>query len=490
MRRSHPCLRRSRVKTVNECSSRFLIVPLLFLTLSSCGDSPSSKPPNVVLFVFDALRPDHTSTYGYDRPTTPNLDRLAEDAVLFESVAPSAAFTLPSMATLFTSLNPVKHGVRRHLDPHGIEDRLDPRFVTLAERLKERGYATAAVVSNSLFVMDTGFEQGFDHFDPSERRDAGPTTDAALKWLEERKEDGPYFLWVHYIDPHWPYNAPPGFKRPFTHADQGEYESLFRGFKQGRVDADRIYFENRLSEAGLMRGIAEYDNEIAYMDQHMGRLLDQVNRENTLIAAVSDHGESMGEHGLFFAHSFYLYNPIQKAVMLIKPPGWKGAARVSETVRLLDFLPTVLGLAGIDPPGGLEGVDLAPLWEEPGGGSWDLPVYAESEPRYFTPDGGFRYPARKRAYLEGNMGKWRMMQAGGYKLILIPGEGCELYDVAADPGETTNLFEARPDAAAALSRKLMEILKDDRFDASQGKRVPLAQDERALKLLRELGYGN
>jgi arylsulfatase A-like enzyme len=487
-RKSRPCLRRSRGKIVNKLSRLFPI--FLFLTLAACSDSLSSKPPNVVLIVFDALRPDHTGALGYERPTTPNLDRLAEHAVLFESAVPSAAFTLPSMATIFTSLNPVKHGVRRHLDPYGIEDRLDSRFTTLAELLRERGYATAAVVSNSLFVMDTGFEQGFDLFDPSERRDAGPTTDAALKWLHERGDDRPYFLWVHYIDPHWPYNAPPGFKRPFTPPDEGEYESLLRGFKQGRVDADRIYFENRLSEAGLKRGIAEYDNEIAYMDLHLGRLLDRVDREDTLIAAVSDHGESMGEHGLFFAHSFYLYNAVQKAVMVIKPPGWKGRARVSQTVRLLDLLPTLLGLAGIDGPKGMEGVDLSPLWEDPGGEPWNLPVYAESEPRYYTPEDGFRYPARKRAYLEGNMGKWRMMQSGGYKLILIPGEGCELYDVEADPGETENLFEARPDTAASLGRKLGEVLKDDRFDAAQAKRVPLEQDEKALRLLKELGYGN
>ena len=298
--------------------------------LPGCGGG-DPEPIPVILIVFDALRPDHTGLDGYRRNTTPTLNRLARDGVVFDQASAQAAFTLPSMATLFTGLHPYHHGVRRHLDHQGRADRLAPERTTLAETLNARGYATAAVVSNSLFQLDTGFDQGFDHFNAGRRRDAGPTTDAALAWLKARPKDRPFFLWIHYIDPHWPYDAPNEYARPFSHDDRGEYAAALRAFERGRLSPGRLYFENPFSPDGVQRAVAEYDNEIAYADRELSRLIRYLKKEGlyekALIVAVSDHGESLGEHGLHFAHSFNLYEPVQRVLFVVKPPGAGGDGR-------------------------------------------------------------------------------------------------------------------------------------------------------------------
>jgi arylsulfatase A-like enzyme len=460
---------------------------------SACG---SSDPPkfNLVLIVADALRPDHTGAYGYDRPTTPNMDRLAKESVLFRTALASAAFTLPSMATLFTSLQPMEHGVRSHLDPSGTGDFLGPEFHTLAERLKDRGYGTGAVVSNSLFLLKKGFDQGFDHFDAGRRRDAGPTTDAALSWLQRQSDTAPFFLWVHYIDPHWPYDAPRDFARPFVHNDRGQFQRMVRAFDESRLKSDQIYFENSLDEDGVLRGIAEYDNEVAYMDQHLGRLVDYLKSsglyENTVIAVVSDHGEALGEHDLYFAHSFYLYDEIQRVVMMLKAAGKAGPRSVDEPVRLLDLMPTLYSLLDLAPENGMAGRDLAPLCRGRGmtAGPPDPPAYAESEPRYVNRKGAFRYPYRKRIHGTGIQSKWRMIRTRDHKLIFIPGEGMELYDLQADPGEEKNIFDERPDLAGLLGPILEQWVADDPGVKPGKAGAPGQGDAEAVRLIREMGY--
>jgi len=506
------CALRLNFPTLQLIALIFVIV----FPIVSCGPSEKERP-NLVLVVFDALRADHVGAYGYEKPTTPNLDRLARDSILFSTAYSSAAFTLPSMATLFTSLEPMRHGVRRHLDPDRREDRLDERFNTLAETLREQGYSTGAVVSNSLFLLKCGFDQGFESFIPGRRRDAGPTTDEAIAWLrkqqQEKEAEGecegeegqPFFLWVHYIDPHWPYDAPQSFDRPFSLEDRGRFQRLVRRFEQGRVRSDEIYFECPLDEDGLQRGIAEYDNEIAYADHHFGRLLEHLEKsglyDKTLVAVVSDHGEAMGEHGLHFAHSFFLYEEVERVVMTIKPPKGKGrACRVDHPVRLLDFMPTVLPLLGIDARASHEGIDLGPLWmdrEKAGAASFpDLPIYGETEPRYVNAEGRFRYPARKRVFMDGNQGKWRMLRSGKHKLILIPGEGVELYDLEADPLEKNNIAEQQPGIVRELSRTLEAAIEHDRQAAEvrghgeggSGGGALSADEKEALDLIREMGY--
>jgi arylsulfatase A-like enzyme len=268
---------------------------------------------------------------------------------------------------------------------------------------------------------------------------------------------------------------------------------MLREFNEGRLRTDRIYFECPIDGDGVRSGIAEYDNEIAYADRHVGRLLDYLEREglfeNTLVAAVSDHGEALGEHGLTFAHSFTLYDEIQKVVLILKPPGWNGRRTVGVQVRLLDFMPTVLSLLGLDDGEGLEGRDLSPLWLDEGREQEfeSLPAYAESEPRYRNRKGAFRYPLRKRAHLEGNAGKWRMIRSNGFKLILVPGEGMELYDLAADPEETRNVIHEHPGVADRLQALLKETIAREKSRPPRAG-APLDAGDSWYRLFKEMGY--
>lgn len=470
---------------------------LLILVLAGGCSDEEPEQVNVLLVVVDTLRADHAGCYGYERNTTPNLDGLAREGVLFENAVSQAAFTLPAMASLFTALNPVSHGVRKHPDEQGRVDALAPGLQTVTKVLKGNGYETAAVVSNSLFQerFKTGFSAGFDFYDVGKkRRDAGPTTDVAIDWLAKgRDKEKPFFLWVHYIDPHWPYDAPEGFEKPFLHDDGGTFRELVSGFHGGRVARDRIYFDNPLDSDGIAAGIAEYDNEVAYADSQLGRLLAWLRQSgldrNTIVAVVSDHGEALGEHGLTFAHSFFLYDEIQKVVFVIRPPGGRSARRVRHQVRLLDFMPTLFGMLGIDQPAGIEGRDLAPLWTGGEAALPDLPAFAESEPRYPGP-GGFRYPLRKRIHMGGNAGKWKMVRHKGYKLIWIPGEGWELYDLKSDRREMRDLSSDPPAEAASLARLMEKYLDEPSTSATAGSGPELDRRtrEELREILRSLGY--
>ncbi len=469
------------------------------LALGLAGGCSDDEPrrTNVILVVVDTLRADHAGCYGYHRNTTPNLDSLAREGVLFEEAVSQAAFTLPAMASLFTGLDPMQHGVRKHPDEQGRVDSLAPGLPTLASVLKRSGYTTAAVVSNSLFQkrFRTGFSADFDFYDVGKkRRDAGPTTDAAIDWLERKREKGkPFFLWLHYIDPHWPYEAPGEFERPFRHDDGGAFRALVDDFHAGRVKRDRIYFDCPLDADGIEAGRAEYDNEVAYADAQLGRLLDRLRKSgldrNTIVAVVSDHGEALGEHGLTFAHSFFLYDEIQKVVFVLRPPGGMKAARVSRQVRLLDVMPTLFGMLGIDPPGPIEGRNLEPLWTGGGEAFPDLPAFAESEPRYPGQD-GYRYPLRKRIHLEGNAGKWKMVRYKGYKMIWIPGEGWELFDVRQDGREQLDLSSNPPSEAAPLARLMEQYLDEPpgAAPASSGPELDRRTRQELREILRSLGY--
>ncbi|MBU0754343.1 MAG: sulfatase-like hydrolase/transferase, partial [Planctomycetes bacterium] len=288
---------------------------------------------------------------------------------------------------------------------------------------------------------------------------------------------------------------PPEFRRPFSHPDQGEYAAMLQAFKKGKLKGDEIYFNNRLSPDGVLSGIAEYDNEIAYADQEMGRFLDVLKAQglydDALIAVVSDHGESLGEHDLFFAHSFFLYQEIQQAVMVLKPPRSRSAKRIAHPVRLLDLMPTIMSMLEVQPPRLAQGVDLSPLWTgSPASPFPDLPVYAESEPRYRSDSGIYRYPSRKRASVEGDAGKWRMMRYKDYKLIDIPGEGRELYNLADDPGESTNLIERSPQMAEQLWERIELVLREEPGQVEEERSEPMHRNEEAIEEIKAMGYGN
>jgi len=455
--------------------------------------------------VVDTLRADRVGCYGYENRTTPSIDAIAAEGILFENAIAQAAYTLPSMATLFTALNPMSHGVRRHPDSEGRVDILSPELETLPEFLAAKGYTTQAVISNSLFQrrFKAGFDAGFDVYDVGRRRrDAGPTTDRALELIERNVAGGrPFFLWVHYIDPHWPYDPPESFERPFAHDDGGQFQRLLDRFEDKSLAREIINFAPPLDGDGLAAALCAYDNEVAYADAQIGRLMEGLKErgldKNTVVALVSDHGEALGEHGLTFAHSFTLYDEVQRVVQIIRPAGGTAPARVSEQVRLLDFAPTLLGLLGFDPDdqdsdllANAEGRDLSPLWTEGASALDALPAYAESE-AWSAEAVGVAGRAGGVTALPRRGEKWKMVRFKGYKLILIPGAEWELYDLSTDRRERSNLRHEPPEAASPLAR-IMESFLEDRgagHGASPGSRLDEETRRELDEVLDSMGYG-
>lgn len=394
------------------------------MLLTSCRPA-GLRPVNVVLVTIDTLRADRLGCYGYAKIRTPNLDRLAQRGVLFEHAMAQAPLTAPSHASIFTGLNPTTHQVR---DSGGFI--LQPSHTTLAEILQAKGWDTAAFVGSAVLKNRFGFEQGFSHYDDQmpqsgpaamavefpERR-AAAVVDRALAWLNSRS-GRPYFLWVHVFDPHSPYDPPPPF-----------------------------------------RG---YDGEVAYTDQQLGRLFDAVERKspgNTLIAVLSDHGESLSEHGEY-THGVFLYDSTLRIAFLVAGPGVPAGLRVKPQVRSIDLLPTILDLLGGKPPQGIHGTSLRPAFS--GGKNSADESYAET------------------LYTKLNMGwvELRALRTNRWKYIRAPKP--ELYDLSSDPGETVNVIGAHPAEARQFEAKLAAA-GEEKVETAMVGRSTIAQ-------LKSLGY--
>jgi arylsulfatase A-like enzyme/Flp pilus assembly protein TadD len=388
--------------------------------------------PNVLLVTIDTLRADRLGCYAAVRAPTPAIDALAARGVLFERAFAHNPTTLPSHANILSGLTPLAHGVSENA-----KSKFPPDLPTLAVDLKARGYATGAFIG--AFPLDSrfGLDRGFDVYDdaiPSrpapggargERR-AAEVIEAAAAWIGGRT--GAWFCWVHLWDPHAPY-APP---EPYL----GKY----------RDDP--------------------YAGEVAYVDSQLAVLFDRLERggisAGTIIVLTADHGEGLGEHGEL-THSYFAYNSTLHVPLIIAGPGLK-PRRVTANVGHIDILPTICDLLGLKPRAALQGRSLATLMRT--GRDKDRPLYFESLEPYF--DLGC---APLRGFIQGRT-----------KFIDSPIP--EVYDLAADPGETKNLA-----AAGDLGplRKELERLKEELSSASAGSGARVA-DAQTLERLRSLGY--
>ena len=307
--------------------------------------------PFVVVYVVDTLRADHLPLYGYARDTAPELTRFAKDAVVFEQAIASSSWTKPSVASLLTSLPPRDHGCVQFYTP------LDPELVTLAERMRDGGYATGAVVVNSL-VLARGmhFDQGFSYFAaaPAPQR-AGQAVDAALEFIDARRGQ-PTFLYVHTMDAHTPYLPPPPFDRRYEpHPEPGRSAAEPSDYREP-IDRDRI--------------VAQYDGAVAYGDQEFGRLLRGLRErglyDGALVVFLSDHGEEFLDHW-GWVHGHTLFDELVRVPLVLKYPGRREAGRrVARQVQLVDVLPTILKSQGIAAPVGIAGEPLAASFDAQG----------------------------------------------------------------------------------------------------------------------------
>ncbi len=399
-------------------------------------ERPLPTGPNVLLITIDTLRADHVGAYGASGVETPSLDGLADEGVLFENSIAATPLTLPSHCSIMTGMNPPRHAVRNN----GIF-LLDDSHETLAERFREAGYDTGAVVG--AVVLDAGFglDQGFDFYDWSESsqrasetgypdRPAEEVTDVALRWLAARER--PFFLWIHYYDPHAAYLPPAPFGRRFA----------------GRL----------------------YDGEIAYVDTQIERIFQGLRTsgewDRTLVVATSDHGESLGEHGEQ-THSYTLYDAVLKVPLLVRGPGVPTARRVPEVVSAIDVAPTILARAGLAPLADADGRDLSPMWAEEHGFE-ERPAYSET----------------LATQLDHGWAPLFAMRSDRHLYVRAP--RAELYDVREDPRQLANLLEepseADPELVGALDQGLDAVLAAEREATS----FSLGAETR--EQLRALGY--
>ncbi len=364
----------AHVSDARSTAARSIALPLLatWIVLAGLGCSSGSEPtgpPSVVLVTLDTTRVDHLSSYGYDRPTSPNLDALAERSVRFRHAWSTSSWTLPAHASLFTGLHPSRHGA--HYDPRG-DARLGEivRFPiaayvragmlgdgipTLAEWLAGHGYRTGAFVAgpwlNRTFGLLQGFETRDDAVEGFGGRPADEISDRAIAWLAGIPEGEPYFLFANYFDPHAPYDpreAYPEMPRagePF----KPDYDALMRGEKS--LDAD---------ERAVLRD--RYDAEIRWMDGHFGRLVDAVlargDGEHTLVIVTADHGEALGEEDRF-GHGFWLTEELVRVPFVVRLPGDRDGGTWNDApVSVVDVWPLVAAEIGLEPPGDLEGLPL------------------------------------------------------------------------------------------------------------------------------------
>ncbi len=392
-----------------------------------CGPSP--RRDNIVLVTLDTTRADRLGCYGSAVAETPALDRLAEEALVFDNAITTVPLTLPAHSSILTGKTPLGHGVRNNGS-----FQLQPRHETLAELLSQQGYTTAAFVSCYVVSRRFGIAQGFDVYDDrlaTQERGAEETTRQALRWLRSGPEE-PFFLWVHYFDPHTPWHPP----EPFASTTRG----------------------------------TPYDAEISAMDAGLGRLLDALQQhglyDDAHIIALADHGEGLGDHQEH-EHGIFLYEECLRIPWIWKLPGGRDRGRSEALVGVVDLMPTLLDFVGIAGPEGTEGTSLRPLLSH-GRAPRRAGLYAETLYPYYS-------------YEWSPLYAWRTPD---WKYIEAPQS--ELYNLTADAGERENRIDDRVQKTAALAREL------ERYRQARGadRAIPAQGDidpETAQQLL-SLGY--
>jgi len=442
--------------------------------LSGCSKRRSVNGPNVLLISIDTLRKDHCSACGYERNTTPNLRVLAEQCARFDLAYAPSSSTAPSHATMFTSLYPITHQVLKQGHKLSQED------YTLAECLSANGYQTAAVVAS--FVLDAkfGFSQGFSFYDDDLKSStvsihrnywknqpdvidqiADATTQKTIAWLKkQRSAERPFFLFVHYFDPHAPYVPPEPFLSQFAPPGKQPTE--------------------------LEKIIDQYDGEIAFTDREIGKLFETLKKigieENTLVVVTSDHGEGLGQHD-HLGHSINIYEEAVRVPLLFRWPNRITQGRIfSDPVELVDLVPTILDLISIKPDGfSCQGRSLAAPLRGESSLDADRPIYLYRE---YYKDRQMKLLSGKKVRLKGGKFGIRM---GNWKYIEGKEENTkELFDLAADPQELMNLYTTFPKKTAELASQLTEWKKGHARKESVQNRI--SEDD--LERLKALGYVN
>jgi len=410
----------------------------------------------IVLVSIDTLRRDHVGAHGYPRPTTPRLDALAGAGILCEDAVSTSSWTLPAHLSMLTSRDPGVHGGTDM--NHGFNRNVP----VLPALLRAGGYATQAVTSHLYVSPVYGLDAGFDHLDFLQDRKATDVADRAIEILD-RVGDRPFFLFLHFYDPHWHYDPPEAARKLFARPYAGKITGLWRDFK------DRTPANTGKADLDHLRDL--YDGEIRYVDDELGRVLDHMKARGldrgTLVVVTSDHGEEFLEHGSW-EHQRTLYEEVVRIPLVVHGPG-VGPRREPAQVSLLDVMPTVLEWARVARPPFLDGKSLL---QSPG----EREAYGETD---HTSDGTYKL------FLRGGQGRWKTVLSMSRERRDQVRE--EWYELGADPGETRNA-PPTPEVAAAVRNRALHRWRGARTAGIGAPGVKLSPEQR--ERLRALGYVN
>ena len=412
------------------------------------GHKPAPRP-NVVVVVIDTLRVDHLPFYGYAKDTAPFLSRLAARGVVFEKAYAASSWTAPATASIFTGLYPFQHGVvmgllaqmrliRRH--PEIEINRIPEEVTTLPEVFRREGYRTFGVSDNANITEAQGFAQGFDRLLVAVHQGAGQTNERVLGLEKEIKAGGPYFLYIHYNDPHMPYKI---------------------DLQENEVTGDRT------TDLKAM-----YDKEVALVDRSIEELFSRFGwSENTLLVVTADHGEEMNEKG-FYGHGKSLLNTVIHVPLQIFWPERKlfSAKRLAVNVSTIDILPTLASVLGFRRLDGLAGQDLTPVIKGKTGAAEKRFLYSHLHLKAGTPQAILHKASLNR----------------DFKYIFEAPGSHFFFDLKRDPGEDSNLYSRERNAARTLASNLFAFEKDcPRYNADY---VDIPLDQKSIEQLRSLGY--
>jgi arylsulfatase A-like enzyme len=431
--------------------------------------------PNVLLILADTLRADHLGCYGYQRQTSPNIDKFAEECLVFEKAFSPSPWTKTAVGSIMTSLYPNEHNAFRWAD------NLSNANLTLTEIFRNKNYKTFSTQANHIITSRYGFHQGFQVYKEMKNDLAENLADEFVTWIDGKK-GRPFFVYLHFMDTHYPYRVPEDYQRTF--ASEG----------QSHLNLNKLIAQDIrvLAEMGMPQEDKDYmvdlyDDSIKYFDIHLGRILEALKAnhmlDETIIILLSDHGEEFWRHGSF-GHGHTLYNELLHVPLLIRYPSILPVKKDSFPVSLIDLYPTILSLVRIDFDNEIRGENLLPA------------VLNDRKPEravYF--EGLLRGGEKRGVYKD----EWKLIQSTSekynrtffeplgkltkYKYPELDKE-YELYNIQADFNETQDLFNSRTDIFKETKR-LLQTFKRDNLLMQEQKQLQL---RRKLKDFKSLGY--
>jgi arylsulfatase A-like enzyme len=417
-----------------------VVIALLASTRFGVTDAAANQVrPNIVIITIDALRADHLSSYGYPRKTSPRIDAFAASSTLYENSISQASSTHPSMAAMLTSNLPIEFtGHPFKYVPYSLS--------TVAESLRNAGYETGAVVSNVWLRSSLGFDQGFAEYDERSAmaefygdtdrinwKNAAQVSDGGVAFLDRHKSDR-FFLWLHYLDPHHPYDPQPPFDEKFAQKRK-DHQDLIAQLRSLPTDKQTELLsklgkrEIPMPDDTFQAVIDQYDGEIAYTDVQVGRVFDALDElglsDNTVVVLTADHGEEFREHG-DWGHGITLFKEVVHVPLIVHTPRQTAGQRVKQVVRTIDIAPTMLTLAGVSVPETMRGEDLT-----------RAAARADASAVSVCPRVGLS-----------------SIQTDTWKLIRAKDGRASLYDLTADPNEHDDVAEEQPAIAKDLLARL------------------------------------